>query len=99
MRGGDRGQTDAGGEGAGGKGGGAHGGEDFGDLLEHVDARPVELAEEPELRRVLEVGGRMRAEEGGEALAVAQRRRAAPVRDLRTATVRVKATQSLNYSS
>lgn len=66
----------------------AHRGEDFGELLQHVDASPVELAEEPELRRILQVRRRMRAEERREALTFAQRRRAAPIRDLRAPRAR-----------
>lgn len=57
-----------------------HGGEDLGGLLDGGDLGPLPLLEELHAGGVVQRGGRVRAEERGEALAVGQSRRAGAVR-------------------
>lgn len=61
---------------------GTDGGEDFSRLLDGGDAGPFPLLEELHPGGVVQGGRRVRAEEGGEALAVGQRRGAGAVGQL-----------------
>lgn len=60
-----------------------HGGEDLGGLLDGGDLGPLPLLEELHTCGVVQRGGRVCAEEGGEALTVGQSRRAGAVRELK----------------
>lgn len=62
---------------------GTDGGEHFSRLLDGGDAGPLPLLEELHSGGVVKGGRGVRAEEGGEALAVGQRRRAGAVGQLR----------------